>query len=99
LHREANRRRLDVEQVTELMGDASFEAMVDGWIGSWFSVLLDLDSASEEHKAPETLTLLDVMQCAEGAGLVIRTKEEEQVAYRYLHQLVQEALDQDFRSF
>ncbi|GIK43768.1 MAG: hypothetical protein BroJett011_76010 [Chloroflexota bacterium] len=81
LHREARRRNLEADLVVGTLGEMSFKFMERGWIGSWS----DKQASSANYR--------EVMECATGAGLVIRAAEDEsQLVYRYLHQLVQEAL-------
>jgi tetratricopeptide (TPR) repeat protein len=93
LLRETKRRSLNIQEVAKLLGEKSLDSMVNGWIGSWFTTSLKLNPDTEKNEQPRTLPFVDVFRCAEGAGLVIRARENpEEVAYRYQHQLVQEAL-------
>jgi tetratricopeptide (TPR) repeat protein len=93
LHREAKKQKLDPEKLSNLLGEDSLHTMENGEIGSWFNQVLKSDEQFSEQADTSELTLSDAIKCAEGAGLFIRTHETpEKVTYRYLHQLVQEAL-------
>jgi tetratricopeptide (TPR) repeat protein len=82
LAREAPRRGFAVQDVLKPVAQDALGAMHDGFIGSWFRTLIEVNSEQ-----------VNAFECAVGSGLLIRVGgDDEHVFYRYLHQLVQEAL-------
>lgn len=82
LAREAPRRGFAVLDVLKPVAQDALGAMHDGFIGSRFRTLIEVDSEQ-----------VNAFECAVGSGLLIRVGgDDEHMFYRYLHQLVQEAL-------
>lgn len=95
LNRESVKQGKDTDEIIDLIGKFSYEAMDDGLIGSTIGIPVKSITLGENNTYTSSgeNQLLSAFIFAEAAGLVMNIKNDgDKVVYRYLHQLVQEAL-------